>query len=147
MLKKKRHRNVVTEGRTGGTEFPHPIPCIPSSYRSLFPRLSPFSLALLRLSNINALFRNFPLFLPLSSLLELPPPAHPFPTSCTPPDLVLAPTPITPPFLPQVNGTYQRSRVSFWERKAVYYPSSFYFGMVLFTAFVLEQQFLKKCPK
>lgn len=90
----------MTEERTRGTEFPHPIPSIPSSYRSLFPRLSPFSLALLRLSNINALFRNFPLFLPLLSLLELPPPAHPFLASCTPPDLVLAPTPITPPVPP-----------------------------------------------
>ena len=79
-------------GEVGGPNLPPPEPCIPS----FFFFLGFFS----NLAKYQALLCNFPLFLPLPTLVELPAPAISSPSSRTPL------TPYSPSLAPRCHPPY-----------------------------------------
>ena len=79
-------------GEVGGPNLPPPEPCIPS----FFFFLGFFS----NLAKYQALLSNFPLFLPLPTLVELPAPAISSPSSRTPL------TPYSPSLAPRCHPPY-----------------------------------------
>ena len=116
MRGRKSRRFKQGGGGTGGSK-PPASRILQSWLPPLFswlPPFCPFSIA-----KYYAMLRNFPLFLPLPALSELPPPALSSPASRTPPALYspgLPPPLSPPPSTKQVNCDIERSVPTQWDR-------------------------------